>query len=296
MKRLASWLLILAVIGAGVGWFLSAPDYPPEDLLTGIEGDAERGATVFAAAGCAACHLAPDDETATEAPVLAGGLAFPSDFGTFYAPNISQHGEAGIGDWTDMQIAAAVLNGVSPTGQHYYPAFPYGSYRAMEAQDLADLIAHLRTLPANATPSRPHDVGFPFNIRRSLGLWKLLFVSDGWQMEEAQGEELERGRYLVEVLGHCAECHTPRNALGGMDRSRWLGGAPHPSGEGTIPNITPGELTWSAADIAEYLKSGFTPDFDTAGGEMAEVVRNTARLTDADRAAIAAYLKALPPV
>ncbi|NCO87460.1 MAG: cytochrome c, partial [Rhodobacterales bacterium] len=134
----------------------------------------------------------------------------------------------------------------------------------------------------------------PFNIRRAVGLWKVLFRSDAFVVTGALTPQQARGRYLAEALGHCGECHTPRNALGGLDRTRWLAGAPNPSGEGRIPDITPGRLQWTEAGIAEYLKSGFTPDFDTAGGEMAEVVRNTARLTDADRAAIAAYLKIVP--
>lgn len=113
---------------------------------------------------------------------------------------------------------------------------------------------------------------------------------------EAPTPELERGRYLVEALGHCAECHTPRNAFGGLDKANWMGGAPNPSGEGRIPNITPAALRWNAAEIAEYLKSGFTPEFDSAGGSMAAVIRNTSQLTDSDRAAIAAYLAALPSV
>jgi mono/diheme cytochrome c family protein len=111
---------------------------------------------------------------------------------------------------------------------------------------------------------------------------------------EALSPELMRGRYLVESLGHCGECHTPRNALGGLRLDAWLTGAPNPSGQGRIPNITPAELTWSASDIANYLRDGFTPEFDSAGGEMAEVIQNMAHLPDADRAAIAAYLRALP--
>jgi len=186
--------------------------------------------------------------------------------------------------------------GVSREGAHYYPAFPFTSYIKAAPQDIVDLHAFLATLPASDVASKPHDVGFPFNVRRLLGGWKMLFLSDEWMLVNAPTDRLERGRYLVEALGHCGECHTPRNELGGWDRSRWLGGAPNPSGKGNIPNITPGGLDWSEGDIAEYLKSGFTPEFDVAGGEMAEVVQNTAHLTDDDRAAIAAYLKAVPAV
>ena len=182
---------------------------------------------------------------------------------------------------------------MAPNGAHYYPAFPYGSYEKMEMQDVADLIAYLRILPASRAENLAHDLGFPFNIRRANGAWKFLYTGRGWAMD-APTPELERGRYLVEALGHCAECHTPRNAIGGMDRTAWLQGAPNPSGEGRIPGITPGQLGWTAFDIAEYLKSGFTPEFDTAGGSMVEVIENTSLLTDADRSAIAAYLLSVP--
>jgi mono/diheme cytochrome c family protein len=152
------------------------------------------------------------------------------------------------------------------------------------------------TLPSVTTPSLPHEVGFPFSIRRNLGGWKLLFLNDAWAVEGDLTAEETQGRYLVEALGHCGECHTPRNSLGGSDRSRWLAGGPIPAGEGSFPNITPAKLTWSTDEIVEYLTSGFTPDFDTASGHMALVVENTARLPVEDRAAIAAYLKKVAPV
>lgn len=291
--------LRIVVVGAAVvaaaGWFVTAPESLPDGFLDGVAGDAARGATVFAAAGCASCHAA-EGAAPAELPVLSGGQRFATAFGTFVAPNISSDPVAGIGGWTDAQIVTATLRGVSPEGTHYYPAFPFAAYRNMTAQDAADLVAYLRSLPADATPSAAHDLAFPFNIRRAVGVWKMLYVQDGWTLAQAPTAQIERGRYLVEALGHCAECHTPRNLLGGLDRARWLGGGPNPDGEGSIPNITPGALMWSEGEIAYYLASGFTPAFDSAGGSMAHVVANTARLTDADRAAIAAYLKAVPPV
>ena len=283
------WITGIVVVGIGAGWVVTRPSPLPANALDGITGDAARGEITFAAAGCASCHTAPDGPP----DVLAGGKAFASDFGTFIAPNISPDPVHGVGDWSDLELASAITRGVSPDGAHYYPAFPYTSYIKADLQDVADLIAHLRNLPADATPSQPHDLGFPYNIRASLGPWKALYLRDTWVMDAAT-PELERGRVLVEALGHCAECHTPRDALGGPDRAAWLTGAPNPSGDGRIPDITPAGLDWSQQDIAEYLKSGFTPDFDSAGGTMADVIRNTAQLTDEDRLAIAAYLKALP--
>jgi mono/diheme cytochrome c family protein len=235
-------------------------------------------------------------ETDGPADLLAGGKRFVSDFGSFAAPNISSNVEHGVGGWSDLELASAIMTGVGRDGSHLYPAFPYTAYNKAEVQDIVDLIAHLRTLPASERPSDPHDLAFPFNLRITLGPWKALFVSNDWVLSEAPTPQLERGRYLVESLGHCTECHTPRNALGGLQRSQWMAGAPNPSGDGRIPNITDGALRWSEGEIAEYLKSGFTPDFDTAGGTMAAVVRNTAKLSDEDRAAIAAYLKAIPAI
>lgn len=288
MRGVVKLLAAVAVIGAGVGLWITAPDRVDPERFSTLTGDAARGETIFTAAGCASCHHEPKAE---DKLILTGGMAFPSDFGTFYAPNISPDPDQGIGGWSVEDLANAVTRGVSPKGQHYYPAFPYTSYAKMKDQDLVDLHTYLQTIPASATPSKPHDVGFPFNIRRSLGGWKFLFFSEDW-VTEATAEQ-ERGRYLVEALAHCAECHTPRNALGGLDKSRWMAGAPNPSGQGTIPALTPDKLDWSAEDIAYYLESGFTPDYDSVGGHMAEVVDNFAKLSAEDRTAVAAYVKAL---
>lgn len=296
MGKLTTGLALLMALGAGAAWILSAPSAPlSNSALAGYIPDAARGATVFAIAGCASCHTAPEAAYSLT-PVLAGGRAFVSDFGTFIAPNISPDPVQGIGAWTDAQIISAIQLGVTPDGRHLYPAFPYGAYNKASLQDMVDLVAFWRTLPASDTPSQPHQLSFPFSIRRAVGLWKLLFNSTDFVVQADLTAQQDRGRYLVETMGHCAECHTPRNALGGLSRGQWLSGAPNPSGEGRIPNITPGGLTWEAGQIAEYLKSGFTPEFDTAGGAMAEVVKNTAQLSDEDRAAIASYLKVVPAI
>lgn len=290
MRRWLAGLVAAAAVVAGLGLWITRPQALPADALAGLTGDAEAGALVFAAAGCGSCHTAPESEE----PTLAGGKAFATPFGTFYAPNISPDPEHGIGGWSDLELASAIQRGVSPDGAHYYPVFPYSTYAKATAQDIADLIAYMRSLPASDTPNRAHEVGFPFSIRASLGGWKLLYGDAGWVMPESDDPALMRGRYLVEALGHCGECHTARNALGGLDRSAWLQGAPNAVGPGRIPGITPDQLGWTAQDIAIYLDSGFTPEFDTAGGEMVDVIKNTSQLTDDDRAAIAAYLLALP--
>lgn len=291
--RLIPSLALLAALGAAAGWWLTAPKPLPAALTAGLTGDAAKGEQVFWAAGCASCHMAPG-ATGDAQILLTGGQRFASDFGTFLAPNISTDPTHGIGGWSLAQFADAVMRGVSPEGQHYYPAFPYAAFGKMQVQDVADLKAFMDTLPADATPSLPHEIGFPFNIRRSLGGWKLLFLHEDWVIDGELTEQETRGRYLAEAMAHCGECHTPRNLLGGLQLSRWLAGAPNPDGKGTIPNITPAKLDWSAPDIASYLTTGFTPEFDSVGGHMAHVVENFARLPESEAAAVAAYLKRVP--
>ncbi|MHA6323915.1 c-type cytochrome [Roseivivax sp. CAU 1753] len=293
MRRTILGLVGLAILAGAAGLWITRPKTVAAADYDGLVADADRGASVFVAAGCASCHAAPDAKGDAKR-VLSGGQAFATDFGTFYAPNISPHPESGIGTWTLTDIASAVTRGTSPEGQHYYPAFPYSAYIRMAPQDVADLWAHMLTLPASDIASKPHDVGFPFSIRASLGGWKLLFLDAAWITPEPADDTIARGRVLVEALAHCGECHTPRNALGGLDLDRWLAGAPNPSGKGRIPDITPAGLDWSATDIAYYLETGFTPDFDSVGGHMVAVVENFAKLPASDREAVAAYLKALP--
>ncbi len=296
MKRILTAIAIAAVAGAGGGWVLSAPAPLPDTYYEGVAraGDPVHGEQVFWAAGCASCHMALN-ATGDAELVLSGGQKFVTAFGTFIAPNISPDPDQGIGGWTLAEFGNAVQRGVSPDGQHYYPVFPYASYQNMIPQDVADLKAFMDTLPASSQPSLPHEISFPFTIRRSIGGWKRLFLPEGWAITADLTEVETRGRYIAEAMTHCGECHTPRNVLGGTDRGRWLAGAANPSGEGRIPNITPAKLDWSEAEIVEYLTSGFTPDYDSAGGQMAHVVENLARLPESDRTAIAAYLKKVIP-
>lgn len=292
MRRVFLFLAGIAAIAVAAGLWLSRPRPVTPDLIAGLTGEAARGEAVFWAGGCASCHAAPGAKDEAKL-VLSGGYRIDSPFGTFLAPNISPSTQ-GLAGWTTLDLANALLAGVSPDGRHYFPALPYTTYQNMTPQDLVDLKAFLDTLPPSDVESQPHELGFPFNIRRGVGLWKRINMKPGWHMATAMDATVEQGRYLVEALAHCAECHTPRDVTGGLDESRWLAGAPNPSGKGKIPAIAPGQLDWSATDIAYYLETGFTPDFDSAGGQMAKVVANMAHLTKQDRAAIAAYLKALP--
>jgi mono/diheme cytochrome c family protein len=229
---------------------------------------------------------------------LGGGLAIPSPFGTFYAPNISPDPADGIGRWTEAEFVRAVVNGVSPSGAHYFPALPYTSYQHAKTDDVRDLFAYLKTLAPVAGKVRDHDVPFPFNIRRNVGVWKLLFL-DGkpFVPDTTRSARWNRGAYLVNSLGHCAECHSPRNLLGGIVASQRFAGGPNPEGEGWVSNITQkGIGEWSEKDIAFFLETGATPDGDSAGGSMVRVIKITSQLPPEDRAAMAEYLKSLPPV
>jgi len=300
LKKLLLLVILLAVLGLAVFWFITAPVTLAASDLPDHEPDVENGAYVFVAAGCSSCHAAPGAED-EEKLVLSGGLALTTPFGDFYVPNISPDPDHGIGEWTLAEFVTSMKYGIGRSGEHLYPAFPYTSYQRIPVEDIIDLKAYLDTLPPSTNDAPPHELPFPFNIRRGLGLWQLVYV-DGMTFEPDPGldAELNRGAYLVGGPGHCGECHSPRNVIGGIDQSRAYSGGPAPEGDGTIPNITPDPDTglgdWSEGDLVELLTSGFTPEFDSVGGAMAAVVRNTAQLTEDDRHAIAAYLKALPPV
>jgi mono/diheme cytochrome c family protein len=256
----------------------------------------ENGRVLFYAGGCTSCHAVPNNDDKLR---LGGGYALKSPFGTFHVPNISSHKQDGIGSWTTADFIRAMREGVSPDGRHYYPAFPYTSYQRMNPEDLSDLFAFMQTLPAVEGRARDHELPFPFNIRRGVGLWKLAFL-DGqvFTPDASKSASLNRGDYLVNGPGHCAECHSERNAAGAIIEERRFAGGPDPEGRGIVPNITPHQTGiggWTPEELATLLKTGETPLFDTVGGPMGAVVANTAQLPDADRQAMAEYLLSLPP-
>ena len=299
MRKLAVAFLTVAIAAAILFWFVTAPQRLEAAAIGVMEaGDAARGERMFWAGGCASCHAA-DRAKGDDLLKLGGGLALATPFGTFHAPNISPDPDHGIGRWSGADFANAMMKGVAPDGSHYYPAFPYTSYARMKVGDIADLWAYMKTLPPVTTANVEHELPLPFRLRRGLGLWKALYLSDSAVAPAASGDAaVALGQYLVEGPGHCGECHTPRNPIGGPDRSRWLAGGPAPEGTGSIPNITSGGNlgSWSVKDIAYYLESGFTPEFDAVGGSMVAVQENMARLRPEDREAIASYLKTIPAV
>ena len=274
---------------------LSSPSTHTSKQLDALLSDSQNGKTVFLAAGCGSCHSNLKAEP-SERLVLSGGQSFETPFGKFYAPNISTSVDYGIGDWSLTDFERAVRQGVSPDGRHYFPVFPYTAYQRMTDQDIVDLWAYWQGLPAAQSENQTHDLPLLLGVRQNIGLWKRMFMARDWSTSTEVNPEAQRGRYLVEALGHCGECHTPRNGFGGLKRAQWLAGAKNPTGKGKIPNITPASLDWSTAEISEYLSSGFTPEFDMVGGHMALVVENLAQLDQKDRDAIAQYLKAIPAV
>lgn len=269
------------------------------------EPDAENGRYMYFAGGCGSCHAAPasakcSDPSTKDYFEPVGGRCLKSDFGTFYVPNITQDKENGLGGWSEQDFIRAMTKGKSPDGKNYYPAFPYVSYQRMTQSDLRDLWAFLQTLEPIASSVPDHDLSFPYNIRLGLSIWRGLYLDgETFKPDPTKSAKLNRGAYLVEGPGHCGECHTPRNSLGGKIEAKRLSGGPAPEGDGSVPNITPDQTgigSWSEKDIVFALETGFLPDGDVIGGSMAAVQRNMAQLTAEDREAIAAYLKSIPPI
>jgi mono/diheme cytochrome c family protein len=257
----------------------------------------DRGAYIFTAADCGACHT----NVKEKGPLLAGGRPLKTPFGIFYTPNITPDIETGIGRWTEADFMLALRRGVSPGNDHYFPVFPYGSFTKMTDQDILDLKAYIFSLPAVSQANREHEIDFPFGWRFSVWFWKQLNFTEGpVAPDPARSPEWNRGAYLAEALAHCGECHTPRGWFGGLDTSLAMSGTTDgPEGQ-KVPNITPDMDTgiggWSPKDVVRVLRTGQLPDGDFVGSLMTEVVNGTSKLTDADRQAIAVYVQSLPPL
>jgi mono/diheme cytochrome c family protein len=292
---IAILLIAAAAVTAALLVTSAHPPFSPNDPQFRLRGDVGRGKLVFAAGDCSSCHATPGQSDRLK---LGGGMALASPFGTFRPPNISPDPVDGIGGWSTVDLANALIGGVSPKREHYYPSFPYTSFTGMTGADINDLYAYLMTLPKVSGRSPPHDPAILFAIRRSVGFWKLLFFRQGRSVANLDGKNvLDRGAYLVETVSHCAECHSSRNALGAIQSDTLFAGGIDPQGAGFVPNITQDRLgAWTETDIATMLRTGETPNHGRVGSSMADVVTNTAMLPDSDREAIAHYIKALPPV
>jgi len=282
MKRELRWLhaSLLAAVSCAFAAYAEA------------QGDAKRGSYLAKAAGCVGCHT----EAKEGAPAFAGGRALKTPFGTFYGPNITPDPQAGIGKWSEADFLRAMRQGERPDGSNYFPAFPYTSFTRMTDQDLRDLWAYLRSLPGNNRANQPHALSFPYSMRSLVSVWKRMFFTPGPLPNDPQlSPAAARGRYLVVALAHCGECHTPRNALGGAKKDRFLAGGKGPDDK-NVPNLTPTRLKkWSDNELKEFLTTGMYSDGDIPAEAMAEVIRNTtSQLTPEDLDAIIAYLRALP--
>ena len=206
--------------------------------------------------------------------------------------------DLGIGRWSETDFMRALREGTRPDGAHYYPAFPYTSFTKIVDADMKDLYAYFKSLPPNPRPTQDHNLSFPFNFRFLNLIWKWLFFTPGaFVPDPAKSAEVNRGAYLVQALGHCSECHSPRNFLGATKKDRFLAGGIGADGKQQIPNITPERLKkWSDSDLISYLQTGLTSDGETAAEPMSFVIANSlSKLTNPDIAAILAYLKTVPP-
>ncbi len=261
-------------------------------LSATAQGNATNGQYIAKAAGCIGCHTV----SKSGAIPFAGGRALETPFGTFYGPNITPDKQTGIGSWSEADFKRAVRLGERRDGAHYFPAFPYPSFTGMSDADIQDLWVYLKSLPPTKQANRDHELRFPYNLRFLVTGWKLLFFMPGPAGTAGPATDpVARGAYLVGALGHCAECHTPRNFLGGPDKNERFAGAKIP--EGKVPNLTPTRLKkWSDTELKDYLMTGTAPNGDVAVDPMSEVITNTtSQLTSADMAAMIAYLRTLPP-
>ncbi len=292
---LAGAVFILALL-----WWSAQPGPLPAFATTDNNPavtDISRGEYLVNIAGCVSCHTDADNEGAH----LAGGLELDTPFGSFFAPNITSHREAGIGAWSFTDFARAMHLGIAPSGERYYPAFPYTSYTQITTDDLHAMYVYLQTTPPVETRNRPHET--PWYINRLLmPVWQSLFFRPGvFQPDTGPDETLRRGDYIANALTHCSECHTPRNLFGAVRPELFLAGTEDGPDGDPVPNITSSEADgigdWDEDELLLYLEEGELPDGDYAGGAMVDVIDNSTSLMDpADLQAVVAYILSVPAV
>ena len=298
MKRLSVAVVLLAVIGAALYVIFNRTDTAAgaAPALAGAPPAADplaRGEYLAKAADCVACHTVPGSDRP-----FAGGVAFRLPFGTIYSTNITADRETGIGGWSDDQFVRAVREGVRNDGQHLYPAFPYTSYTQLSRDDVLAIKGYLFSLPAIRQANRADTLAFPFNQRWAIGVWNAAFFkSRRFAAESSKSPQWNRGAYLATALGHCGECHTPRNLAFGLEHGREFAGEEVQGWRAYNITADPnyGIGSWSDADIAQYLTSGHAEGRGSASGPMAEAIAHSLQYLDAeDTAALVAYLRGVP--
>jgi mono/diheme cytochrome c family protein len=306
-------LVIAVIVLGGVGWIVFGPgplafagggtvtlaDYKGGDP-TGVPasltsaGIIERGKYLAEAGDCAACH------TMRGGPSYAGGLPFKLPFGTLYAPNITPDKETGIGNWSDADFLNAVHKGIAPDGTRLYPAFPYAAYTYMTDADALAIKAYLFSLPPVHRETRPNTFAFPYNQRWLMAFWSMFFnPGERYRPNTAQSLQWNRGAYLAEAMGHCGDCHTPRNLMQALDNRQKFKGAVAAGWKAY--NITPDKGTgvgaWSDQTLATFIHTGHVDGYGTASGPMGEAIDNSlSHLDPSDIAALVAFLRTVPPL
>jgi mono/diheme cytochrome c family protein len=260
------------------------PDGPNAETL-------RRGRYLVMAGDCVACHTRKDGRP------FNGGRGLNTPFGVIYSPDITGDTATGLGTWTNAQFFRALNEGIAADGTHLYAAFPFPHFTIVTRADADAMLAYLKTIPGTAYTPPPNALPFPLDLRLSAAAWHLMFFSDrSFQADATKTTAWNRGAYLVEGLGHCGACHTPKDAFGAEVASRRFEGAKLDNW--VAPDLTGNPRTglgrWTAADIVEFLKTGRNAH-SAAAGAMAEVVSySTSQLSDADLNAIATYLKSVP--
>ena len=257
-------------------WLLLLP------AITGADTNLDKGKYLFQLANCYACHT----DTPNDGPALAGGRALETEFGTFYTPNITSDKQTGIGNWNDQQFIMAVREGIAPDGSHYYPSFPYPAYRNISDNDLLSIKQYLFSLPPVKQTNKEHQLNW-YVSRLLIGVWKVLNDFSTYQSPA----EHRRGAYLLDTLGHCNECHTPRNSIGILQFSEKFKGNKTLS----APDITSGPegiADWDTEELEDLFSDGALPDGDYVSEHMAEVVEfSTSKWTKDDRQEAIEYLR-----
>lgn len=288
----------LVLLGAVVLWVLSAPRPLGPDAVPQHQANLENGQLLYTIGGCINCHKPDPAHQGADAALPSGGAPLKTPVGILYPPNITPDPETGIGKWSELDFLNALDRGISRSGAHDIPAFPYTSYAAMRNEDILDIRSYLMSLKPVKAENRPADIPLAFFLRRGIGLWKLVGFSDAkWQPDPRQPTGWNRGSYLVNGPGHCAECHTPRNIFMARDDTRAFAGGPHPEGDGRVPSLRgliERKRYTDAKDLVSAMQFGETLGYDKlSSGGMAAVQTNLSKLPEADLEAIAEYLVSL---